>query len=163
MKQNAIETARLFLYPASDEELQKMIAGEEDPEMKQAYSEMLQGCINEPGNRIWYALWNMELKERPGTIVGTFCFKGIAPDGMVEIGYGLRKGCCGKGYMTEAVAAVAEWAFAQEGVTRIEAETAFDNEPSKKVLHNAGFVANGEIGEEGPRFVLVREKGRKGP
>ena len=45
----------------------------------------------EPDNRIWYAVWNMELKNVPGTIVGDFCFKGLGKDGVVEIGYGLRK------------------------------------------------------------------------
>ena len=42
----------------------------------------------EPDNRIWYAVWNMELKNVPGTIVGDFCFKGLGKDGVVEIGYG---------------------------------------------------------------------------
>ena len=45
----------------------------------------------EPDNRIWYAVWNMELKNDPGTIVGDFCFKRIGKDGVVEIGYGLKE------------------------------------------------------------------------
>ncbi len=101
-----LESERLFLYPASDEEMERIINNEKDPELKQAYSEMLQGCINEPENRIWYAMWFIELKDSPGTIVGDFCFKGISPDGMIEIGYGLKKGFCGNGYMTETVRTV---------------------------------------------------------
>ena len=38
----------------------------------------------EPDNRIWYAVWNMELKNVPGTIVGDFCFKGLGKDGAVS-------------------------------------------------------------------------------
>lgn len=149
-----IETERLTLYPISDEEMQSLIENEKDEELKQAYSEMLQGCIDDPNGRMWYAVWLMELKERPGTVVGDFCFKGVDPDGMVEIGYGLREGFCGNGYMTEAVKAVSEWALAQPGVTRIEAETDPNNTASQKVLSACGFVPNGKTGEEGPIFVL---------
>lgn len=87
-----IETKRLLLHPISDEEMQKIIDDEKDPEMQKAYSEMLQGCLDNPEDRVWFATWNMELKEQPKTIVGDLCFKGITDDGMVEIGYGLKKG-----------------------------------------------------------------------
>lgn len=39
-----IETKRLLLHPISDEEMQKIIDDEKNPEMQKAYSEMLQGC-----------------------------------------------------------------------------------------------------------------------
>ena len=148
-----IKSERLLLYPISDKEMEQLIENEEDANLKQAYSEMLQGCINEPGKRVWHAVWFMELKEQPGTIVGDLSFKGLAADGMVELGYGLRDGYCGHGYMTEAVKAISEWAIAQKGVTRIEAETAPDNTASQRVLKNAGFVPTGKNGEEGPRFL----------
>ena len=89
----------------------------------------------------------------PGTIVGDLSFKGLAADGMVELGYGLRDGYCGHGYMTEAVKAISAWAVVQKGVTRIEAETAPKNTASQHVLMNAGFIPTGESGEEGPRFL----------
>ncbi len=57
-----IETERLFLYPISDEEMQTIIDNDKDPEMKKAYSEMLQGCLDNPKDRVWYATWNMEQK-----------------------------------------------------------------------------------------------------
>ena len=57
-----IETERLFLYPISDDEMQKKIDNENDPELKKAYSEMLQGCLDNPKDRVWFATWNMELK-----------------------------------------------------------------------------------------------------
>ena len=101
----AIETERLILYPTANESMERLIAAEHDAEMKQAYSEMLQGCVQNPNERIWYAVWYIELKNSPRTIVGDFCFKGLNADGMVEIGYGLYDGCCGRGYMTEALEA----------------------------------------------------------
>ena len=150
-----IETERLFLYPISDEEMHRIVDTEKDPEMKKAYSEMLQGSMDNPGERAWYAVWNMELKNMPHTIVGDLCFKGITDDGMVEIGYGLKEGYCGNGYMTEAVRAITEWALSQSKVSRVEAETDPDNQRSKNVLAKAGFIPTGEVGEEGPRFVMV--------
>ena len=152
-----IETERLLLHPISDEEMQKIIDDEKNPEMQKAYSEMLQGCLDNPEDRVWYATWNMELKEQPKTIVGDLCFKGITDDGMVEIGYGLKKGYCRNGYMTEAVRALTEWALSQNKVSRVEAETDPDNLPSKRILANVGFVPTGEVGVEGPRFVLEKK------
>ena len=40
-----------------------------------------------------------------------------------------------------------------EGVCAVEAETDPENVASQNVLRRAGFVKNGVIGEEGPRFV----------
>lgn len=147
-----IRTNRLSLYSISDDEMRHLIKSQESAELKQAYGEMLQGCIDHPEKRMWYAVWVMELNEKPGTIVGDFCFKGLGENGTVEIGYGLRDGFCGNGYMTEALKAVSEWALAQEGVRKIIAETAEENEASKKVLQRAEFRFSGNYGEEGPVF-----------
>ena len=148
-----IESDRLVLYPISDTELRKLIDNEPESELKQAYSEMLQGCIEHPEQRIWYTVWYIELKNQPGTIVGDLSFKGLNADGMVEIGYGLRNGFCKNGYMTEAVRTICEWAVSQEGVTRIEAETTAENRESQRVLYSAGFIPTGECGAEGLRFI----------
>ncbi len=147
-----IETERLLLYPISEEKMQLLIEQERDADLKQAYSEMLQGCIDEPEKRIWHVLWFIELKNNQGTIVGDLSFKGLGVDGMVELGYGLRDGDRGNGYMTEAVKAITEWAVSQEGVSRVEAETSPENTASQRVLAKAGFIPTGENGEEGPRF-----------
>lgn len=149
-----IESERLLLYPIGDRDMETLAAGETDAALRQAYLEMLQGCVNDPENRQWHAVWLMELKEAPGIVVGDFSFKGLNADGMVEIGYGLRDGCCGKGYMTEAVRTVCAWALAQPFVTRVEAETEPDNTASQRVLAACGFVPTGTRGEEGPRFVF---------
>lgn len=147
-----IETTRLSLYPISDEKLSQLIEGEKDVAMRQALSEMLQGCMDFPEKRMWYALWQMELKEKSGVIVGSFCFKGVGKDGSVEIGYGLHDGFCGNGYMTEALNAVAEWALKQAGIEKIIAETDAENELSKKVLLRTGFQFSGKNGAEGPIY-----------
>lgn len=148
-----VETERMYLYPLSDEEMRLVIEKESDPEMKQAYTEMLEGSLSNPDKRIWYAIWDMELKDEPGIIVGDFCFKGLGDDGVIEIGYGLKEEYRHYGYMTEAVIAITEWALSQDGVKQVEAETNAENIDSQKVLFQSGFVSNGKVGEEGPRFV----------
>ena len=59
-----------------------------------------------------------------------------------------------RGYMTEAVTAMARWASEHNGVKRVEAETAPDNKASQRVLEKAGFYPNGVMGEEGPRYIF---------
>ena len=129
-----VETERMYLYPLSDEEIRLVIEKESDPEMKQAYTEMLEGCLSNPDKRIWYAIWNMELKDDPETIVGDFCFKGLGDDGVVEIGYGLKEEYRHYGYMMEAVKVITEWALSQDGVKQVEAETDVENDVYQKLL-----------------------------
>ncbi len=40
-----VETERMYLYPLSDEEMRLVIENESDSEMKQAYTEMLEGVF----------------------------------------------------------------------------------------------------------------------
>ena len=149
-----VETERMYLYSLSDEEMRLVIEKESDPEMKQAYTEMLEGSLSNPDKRIWYAIWNMELKDESGIIVGDFCFKGLSDDGVIEIGYGLKEEYRHYGYMTEALKAITEWALSQESVKQVEAETNAENIASQKVLLQSGFISNRKRGEEGPRFVV---------
>ncbi len=149
-----IETKRLKIYPATKEQMEAAIASERDDELKKAYSEMLGYSLNHPAQWEWYAMWMIELKG--GTHIGDLCFKGLEPNGVAEIGYGILEEYQGCGYATEAVQAVVDWAFQHPYVTALEAETAPDNSASKRVLEKCGFIANGKIGEEGPRFTLNR-------
>ena len=146
-----LETKRLKIRIASREEMERFIAEQTVPELKQAYGEMLRGCLDHPDQWAWYAIRMIGLKD--GTHVGELSFKGLAPDGSVEIGYGIMDEYQGKGYATEAVAAAVNWALAQPGVTGVEAETEPENRASQRVLEKCGFVPTGETGEEGPRFI----------
>lgn len=147
-----IKTKRMLLQPMSDEEIEKMIAATESDELRTAYGEMLSGCKSDPGNRIWFAPWRMTLKD-DNTYIGDLAFKGPVRENVVEIGYGILPGYEGKGYTTEAVQAMTQWAFGNSGVIFVEAETAPDNKASQRVLEKCGFMPDGE-GKEGPRYVL---------
>ena len=149
-----IQTERLHIYPATDEQMRRLIAAQAVPELKEAYSQMLAGCLAHPDRREWYAVWNIERADDSRTVVGYLSFTGLEDDGVLEIGYGTNEGYEGQGYMTEAVAAVVRWAAAHDGVRRIEAETEESNAASRRVLEKTGFVPTGAMGEEGPRYVF---------
>ena len=148
-----VTTERMNIYPISIEKLKEIIQQEKNEILKIAYQEMLNGCLDYPENFIWYTLWFMELKDSENEIVGNLSFKGIDDKGIVEIGYGINKGYENKGYMTEAVTAMAKWASLQPNVKQIEAEAEKNNIASIRVLEKCNFVPNGEMGEEGIRFV----------
>ena len=50
-----IEIKRVKIYPANKEQMENQIVAEKDPELKKAYKEMLQGCIDHPDLWNWYA------------------------------------------------------------------------------------------------------------
>lgn len=154
MKKTELKTKRLTLRPMADAQIEALIARVDSDELRAAYGEMLDGCKRDPGNRIWYAPWEMTLQ---GSLefVGDLCFKGPARNHAVEIGYGIGPAYEGRGYTTEALQAMTRWAFEQKDVIFVEAETAPDNRASQRVLEKCGFVPDG-TGVEGPRFVLER-------
>ena len=149
-----IETTRLKIHIASDEEIRFLIAAQRDDALKAAYTEMFKGCAEHPHERKWYAPWMIELKE--GTHVGELCFMGPPSGGAVEIGYGISEEYRGRGYASEAVKTVSAWALDKPEVAAVEAETDPENRASQKVLAKAGFLPTGTTGEEGPRFILKR-------
>lgn len=153
MKEIKIKTKRMTLRPMSDEEIEALIKRTDSDELRAAYGEMLDGCKRDPENRIWYAPWKMVLAGSQES-VGDLCFKGPVKNHSVEIGYGIQKDREGRGYATEALRAMTQWAFRQKDVVFVEAETAPDNKASQRVLEKCGFVPDGTTGEEGPRFVL---------
>lgn len=152
-----IKTERLNIFPLSDEKMRNVIDNESNKVLKAAYLEMLQGCLENPDQRIWYALWVLQLNDGSGNIVGSLSFKGLNDNGMLEIGYGINPKYEGKGLMTEAVSAIVRWASEQPGVLLIEAETEPDNIASQRVLEKAGFISSGVIGAEGSRFIWKKE------
>lgn len=151
MDRYEIKTKRLRIRPAAKERMEAIIAAETDAELRAAYTQMLEGSLRHPEQWVWYAIWTIERED--GSLLGDLCFKGLPPDGAVEIGYGIAEQYRGQGYASEAVDAAVDWALRQPGVTCVEAETEPDNRISQRVLEKCGFVPNGLVGEEGPRFV----------
>jgi len=93
-------------------------------------------------------------------LVGSGGFKGPPqPDGTVELGYSVLPQYRGRGYATEAVAALLLWAFSHNEVTRVIAETALENRSSVRVLKKLGFTCIGQgLQARTMCFELVRER-----
>lgn len=83
-----------------------------DPELSQAYREMLEGGLRFPEQRLWYWPWRLALRAT-GESIGDACFKGLPANGRPEIGYGLERPFRGRGFATEAVRALCQWALSQ--------------------------------------------------
>jgi ribosomal-protein-alanine N-acetyltransferase len=64
-------------------------------------------------------------------------------DSAVELGYRIAAGHRGRGYATEAVAALIAWARAQ-GIDHFVASVGPDNGPSLAILQKLGFARTGE-------------------
>ena len=148
-------TPRLYAEPMTEEELAALAARvrTEDPELAEAYGEMLDGCRKYPEQYLFYTAWHITARESSET-VGDFCFKGLPADGCPEIGYGILEPFWGRGYATEIIRAACLWALTGEGIRAVLAETAPDNAASQRVLAKIGFTPTGEMGEEGPRYRL---------
>ena len=149
-----IETKRLKLYVASEEQMKKYIAEQPVDILKAAYTEMLNGALSHPEQWEWYAIWMVELKD--GTHIGELCFKGIDEDGSAEIGYGIEEEYQGCGYATEAVTAAISWALGQNDITCVTAEVGKDNLASVRVLEKSGLEPTGRLGKEGSIYKKAR-------
>lgn len=88
----------------------------------------------------WYTYFLL-VQRSDRQAVGVCGFKG-APTmyGSVELGYAMHEGFRNRGYMTEAVRGLVQWAFTQENCTCVTAETLRDNIASQKVLTKAGLT-----------------------
>ena len=113
--------------------------------LKEALEQVIIPHVASSDNYLYSTLWTMIDKDIM-LMVGDLCFKGSPKDnGEIEIGYGTYDGFQGRGYMTEAISAMAGWAFRQSGVRAIVAETERDNVSSHKTLSKNGFVVYREV------------------
>lgn len=150
-----LETNRLLLRPLSLNQLIMYIQNDhtlEDalglqhcdrvisPDLKEALEETILPNVVDTSKRIHFCtLWTIILKEEK-RMVGDLCFVGEPDDqGRAELGYGTYEEHQGKGYMTEAVGAIVQWALAQSGVQSVVASTEKQNIPSFRVLEKNGF------------------------
>jgi RimJ/RimL family protein N-acetyltransferase len=106
---------------------------------KKAMRTSLKMVLENTKDYLWFTSWETVLKKE-NRIIGGLCFEGCPDEkGRVEIGYGMQDKYRGKGYMTEAVKELINWAFTQEKVLSVIAETEKDNLPSHRVLEKIGM------------------------
>jgi RimJ/RimL family protein N-acetyltransferase len=83
---------------------------------------------------------------RPGRHCGCLGLHGVSLDQATgALGYWLRSDREGRGYTTEAAAAVLLWAFGPLGLERMGVCVAPGNAPSLRVVEKLGFVREGVV------------------
>jgi ribosomal-protein-alanine N-acetyltransferase len=127
-----LKTQRLKLIPCTEESL-SIISTTAEYEMGphiEMYLQELKEDSSLLGWGVWFVIDNVN-----NTVIGDIGFKG-KPDSEnnVEIGYGIVPSVQDKGYATEAVRKIIQWAFSYENVNKVAAECLNDNVPSIKVL-----------------------------
>jgi len=81
-----------------------------------------------------------------GSAVGGCAFKGPPDaDGVVELAYGIDPPHRGRGFATEAAAALTQFAIDSGRVRAVRAHTKPDNPASARVLTRCGFQRLGEV------------------
>lgn len=141
---------QLILYIRADNSLEKELSLNESartipPDLKEALEGTILPNMADPQkNYLYSTLWTL-ISKAENKMVGDLCFFGEPnQEGEIEIGYGTYDGFQNKGYMTEAVGGMIEWAKTQPGIRTITAGTEKNNSASFKVLEKNGFKKYGE-------------------
>jgi len=155
-----IETKRLILRPLTYSQLLGYLRndgslemelnlspapGEISPELKEALEEtILPHVADQSMNFLYSTLWTVIFKEQ-NKMVGDLCFYGEPNEnGEIALGYGTYKSFEGKGFMTEAIGGIIEWARQQPEVKAIVASTEKLNVASFTILMKNDFFKSGE-------------------
>ena len=151
-----ISSENLILKPLNHQQLIKYIANdgslerelklnptqkEITPSIKEALAETILPNMDDAGkNHLFSTLWVIIFKVE-SRIIGDICFVGEpAEDGEIELGYATDEAYRGRGYMTEAIACIIEWAKRQDNVKSIFAQTAKNNPASWHILAKNNFI-----------------------
>jgi len=165
-----IETQRLILKPLSYNELIKHIRFPNElaedlgliPSKSLIEKEVLDAILNDllpnlsdsTKDSLFYTMWIM-IEKNINAIIGGICFHGEPNEnGEVEIGYGTDKDYQNKGYMTETIFGLIQWAKNNNRIQAIKAETDKTNIASILVLEKNNF----ELIEQNDSFVIMKLK-----
>jgi len=142
-----LHTARLQLHAIDVAEGERIVAGQAGPDDTWADDFPFEGDVwgvtaylratAEQGEQRPFGFYRITRSD-DGRAVGGVGFKGQPVDGCVEIGYGLAASARGHGYAAEAVEALLGVA-AEQGVSKVVADTTVDNIASQRTLEGAGF------------------------
>ena len=95
-----------------------------------------------------WVYWGIELKKEK-ILIGTICLWHFSEkNNCAELGYELGSAFQGKGYMSEAIKIVVDFAFKTLKVNRLEAYTHYENEASIRALKKYNFSKEKDIKEK---------------
>lgn len=166
-----LAAARLHLLPLTAEALDALIAGERErlealttarfaepltapPLMEDALPFMRDRLRAAPEQLGWWPWLYIDQTSRQAVGSGGFSGPPTA-EGAVTLGYAVYPEFEGRGYATEAAAALCAWALAQPGVREVRATIPPDHEPSLRVAHKIGMRQTGTATDPEAGEVLV--------
>lgn len=172
-----LETDRLFLVQAQVPMLDAIVR-EDWPELSrllggvdfadnwyhfpEVFAWMHDYLSESPEEGMWWTY--LIVHKQDVRLIGTCGFKGAPSlDGVVEIGYEIADAYQNKGLATETARALSLFAFAQESVKKVMAETLAEENASVRVLRKLGFqfvCAKVDI-EDGEIWEWARDRGEK--
>ena len=145
-----ITTTRLRLRPLAAEDLDNLVALDADPEVRRHVDQpnaptpaeverTLPRLLARFGPAGEPAFWAIEPKEK-GTFLGWLHLRPVAehPD-WFDLGYRLRREVWGRGYASEAAAALMHRAFTTLGAQRVVAHALEANAASRRVMEKLGM------------------------
>ena len=101
------------------------------PQVLESYARLLDSYPDKIG-------WGVWLFCREGLVIGDGGFHGPPKSGRAQLGYSIVPEHRKRGYATEAVLALCDWAV-KHGATSLEAFCAPENQASARVLERCGF------------------------
>lgn len=151
-----VETERLILKPLTYGQLIKYIKCDNSleaelnlnntsrkisPELKEAFEQtILPNVADTAKNYLYSTLWTA-ISKTENKMIGDLCMVGEPnTNGEIEIGYGTYEEFQNKGFMTEIVSGIIEWAKTQPKVKSIIASTEKTNTASFRVLEKNRFL-----------------------
>ncbi|WP_342539954.1 GNAT family N-acetyltransferase [Heyndrickxia sp. FSL K6-6286] len=139
-----LQTERLKIVPCTDELLSTIST--EEYEIGPHITMFLEK-LREDSTQLGWGVWLVIIKEN-NTIIGDIGFKGKPnSENTVEVGYGIIPSAQNKGYATEAVKEIINWAFTNDDVDRVVAECLHDNIPSIKVIEKLNMNKIGTVND----------------
>jgi len=147
----SLETVRLILKLDTPADLRAKIASMPPEVRAQLSADWLAKAEAAEEASPWVHGFSIFLTETNAP-VGQCGFKGPPENGAVEIAYGVDPERQGKGYATEAAAALTNFAFTDDRVSVVRAHTLPEQNASTRVLTKCGFRRIGEVidPEDGP-------------
>jgi len=145
MKTPHVQTKNLKVVPQTREEVRayvEQMPPHERAEVSPAWLALLDGSSSiDP----WIHGFVL-VHQTTESVIGKCGFKGPpGADGVVEIAYGVAPEHQGKGYATEAAAALVSYAFSHGQVRLVRAHTLPELNASTRVLTKCGFRRVGEV------------------
>jgi [ribosomal protein S5]-alanine N-acetyltransferase len=160
---DAIETERLLLFPLNHHQLDLYLQANnklEDalglahtgrtiaPQVQQRVNKFTlpQMKLATGNDYLFYTFW-LVVDKQSRAIVAEMGFKGVPVNSTVEIGYGTMPAMQRRGYMTEAVKGLLQWASRHADIKCVLAETHQSNIASIRVVGKNGFEQFEKKGE----------------